>query len=167
MKHKNLQKDNVICGWMSFEWMEIMKHTYIKTYNHRNIRPLELLETNNRPWNEQNTLTWNIPLKWNMPMTWNMALTHKHMLCTWTWQKYQLETCIILIYYKHERSHKPHWNLEIQRVALCFGPKSRTMWKYNTLSKKIWDICENMLVESFGFTSLPWHCSLLPRLSKY
>jgi hypothetical protein len=52
MKHRNLQKDDVIYGWMSFEWMEIMKHGDIETYNHKNIRPFELLETNNRLWNE-------------------------------------------------------------------------------------------------------------------
>jgi hypothetical protein len=36
MKHKNLQKDDVIFGWMSFEWMEIMKHRDKKTYSLRN-----------------------------------------------------------------------------------------------------------------------------------
>jgi hypothetical protein len=45
-----------------------MKHRDTKTYNHKNIRPFELLETNNRQWNEQVTLNWNIALKWNMDL---------------------------------------------------------------------------------------------------
>jgi hypothetical protein len=31
MKHRQLQKDDVIFGWMPFEWMEIMKDTNIDT----------------------------------------------------------------------------------------------------------------------------------------
>jgi len=32
MKHSNLRKDDGTFGWMSFEWMEIMKHRDTKTY---------------------------------------------------------------------------------------------------------------------------------------
>ncbi len=32
MKHSNLWKDDGIFEWMSFEWMEIMKHKDTKTY---------------------------------------------------------------------------------------------------------------------------------------
>jgi hypothetical protein len=35
-KHKNLQKDDLIFGWMFFEWMEFMKHRDTKTYSPRN-----------------------------------------------------------------------------------------------------------------------------------
>jgi hypothetical protein len=78
-KHRNLQKDNLNFGWMSFEWMELMKHKDIETYSPRN-KEYTLIYTRNDQLKHPHDLKVWFDIKTN---TWyrNMDIE------TWPWNK--------------------------------------------------------------------------------